>query len=173
MNYLKGFIVAMSLVLLTMLGVGFLLPGHWESERSVTIDAPPEAVWPWISDLRQWDAWAPVGEVEGIYPGETRGVGAVREWDDPAWGFGSVTIREVDEGGRITYDVAVEGGLETRGTLRLEPTLDASGTRVTWIERGDFGWNPLLSWFALGMEPRQGVQLAQGLDALRERVERP
>ncbi len=171
MKYIKGFIVTMSFFLLTMLGVGFLLPGEWEAERSVTIDATPAEVWPWLSDLRQWDAWAPLGEVEGIYPGETRGVGAVREWDDAAWGFGSVTIREVDETRRLVYDVAVEGGLETRGTLTVEPA-SASSTRVTWTEQGDFGWNPLLSWFALGMEPRQGAQLSEGLDALRERVER-
>jgi len=171
MTYLKGFIVAMSLFLIAMLGVGFLLPGDWEAERSVTVGATPDAVWPWISDLRQWDAWAPLGEVEGIYPGETRGVGAVREWDDPGWGYGSVEIREVDPGSRLVYDVVVEGGLETRGTLRVDQLSGSSGTRVTWSESGDFGWNPLLSWFALGMEPRQGAQLSQGLESLKQRVE--
>ena len=65
----------------------------------------------------------------------------------------------------------MEGGLETHGTLRLDSAPSGTGTRVTWTEEGDFGWNPLLSWFALGMEPRQGAQLSIGLETLRTRVE--
>ncbi len=170
MTYLKGFIAAMTIFLLAFVGVGFALPGGWSAERAVTIEAAPAAVWPWLADLRQWDAWAPLGDVEGIFPGETQGPGAVREWDDPAWGHGSVTVREVDEGRRLVYDVGVEGGLQTTGTLVLEPIGAGTRTRVTWREEGDFGWNPLLSWFAFGMEPRQGAQLELGLERLRERV---
>lgn len=171
MKYLKGFIVAMTVFLIAFLAVGVWLPGEWSAERTVTIEAPPEIVWPWIADLRQWDAWAPLGEVEGTFPGATRGVGAVREWDDPAWGYGSVRVREVDEGRRLVYDVDVEGGLETTGTLSLDPGGAAARTRVTWREEGSFGWNPLLSWFAMGMEARQGAQLELGLERLRTRVE--
>ena len=167
MRYLKGFIVAMTFFLVVFLAVGFVLPSDWRAERSVDVPASSERVWTLVSDLREWDAWAPLGEVEGLFPGATEGVGATREWDDRAWGSGSVTIREVVEGRSLVYDVRVEGGLETTGTITVE-TAGASTTRVTWREEGDFGWNPLLSWFAWGMEARQGAQLQTGLERLAE-----
>ncbi|MDT8368074.1 MAG: SRPBCC family protein [Longimicrobiales bacterium] len=170
MTYLKRFIVAIALFLIIFLAAGMLRSGEWTTARSRVIAASPEAIWPWISDLRRWDAWAPLGEVEGIFEAESSGVGAVRAWDDPAWGAGRVTIREVDPGRRLSYDVAVEGGLTATGRLTLEPIPDGGGTRVRWIEEGDFGWNPLLTWFAPGMEKRQGAQLALGLERLRDRV---
>ena len=43
-----------------------------------------------------------------------------------------------------------EGSLETRGRIQLEDT--PSGTNVRWSEEGAFGWNPLLAYFALGMD---------------------
>lgn len=171
MTYLKGFIGVITVLLFVILGVGALVPGEWSSERSVRVEAGADAIWPWIADLRQWDAWAPLGEVEGIFPGETRGVGAVREWDDAAWGEGVVTVREVDEGRRLVYDVAVDGGLSTTGTLTIDEAANASV--VTWREDGDFGWNPLLRWFASGMDARQGAQLERGLTRLRDLIENP
>jgi len=169
MKYLKGFIVGMTLFLIAFLVAGFLVSSEWDAERTLVVNAPPAAVWPWISDLRRWDAWAPLGEVEGIFPGATTGVGAIREWDDAAWGEGVVTVREVEDGRRLVYDVAVDGGLSTRGTLTLRP--EAPGTRVTWLEEGDFGWNPLLSFFAAGMDRRQGAQLEKGLRRLKQLIE--
>jgi hypothetical protein len=169
-KYLKGFIVAMTFFLIVFLAVGSVLSGEWRAERSVDISEPVAEIWPWIADLRRWDEWAPLGEVEGIFPGATTGPGAVREWDDPAWGFGSVTLREVREGEELVYDVRVEGGLATTGTLRIE-SAGAGSSRVTWREEGSFGWNPLLSWFAWGMETRQGAQLQRGLEQLRTLVE--
>lgn len=169
MKYLKGLVAAITLLLFLFLGAGALISGEWSSERSIRIEAEAEAVWPWIADLRQWDAWAPLGEVEGIFPAETRGVGATREWDDAAWGEGVVTVRDVEEGRRLVYDVAVDGGLSTTGTLTVEA--GPEGSTVTWLEEGDFGWNPLLTWFASGMDVRQGAQLEQGLEKLRNLIE--
>jgi len=170
-KYLKAFIAATTFFLIVFLAAGSLISGEWSSERSVTVQAPAPAVWPWIADLRQWDAWAPLGEVEGTFPGETRGVGAIREWDDAAWGEGVVTVREVEEGRRLVYDVSVDGGLSTTGTLTIEGSGETS--TVTWREEGDFGWNPLLKWFASGMDARQGAQLEKGLQALRALIENP
>ena len=171
MRYLKGFIVAMTFFLIAFLAIGFALSGEWRAERSVTVAAPASAVWPLVADLRRWDEWAPLGEVEADYPGPTSGPGAVRAWDDRAWGSGSVTVVDVADGVRLVYDVEVDGGLATRGTIELAESAGGGPTRVTWREQGDFGWNPLLSWFAWGMETRQGAQLQRGLDRLRAAVE--
>jgi hypothetical protein len=59
--------------------------------------------------------------------------------------------------------------METRGRIQLVE--GAEGTTLTWREEGDFGWNPLLSYFALGMERMQGEELDKALDRLQKLVE--
>ena len=59
----------------------------------------------------------------------------------------------------------MEGGsLRTDGRIDLVPV--EGGTRVTWTEEGDFGWNPLMGYWALAMERVQGRELQKGLDRL-------
>lgn len=171
MKYMKAFISVTGVLLLVMLGIGFALPGDWSATRTIRIDAERTGVWPLIADLRRWNSWAPLGEVEAEFSEPSRGPGATREWDDAAWGQGVVTIRSATPPMELVYEVAVEGGaLRTIGTLQLE-SAGPETTTVTWTEEGDFGWNPLLSWFALGMEKRQGAQLDVGLRRLKQRVE--
>jgi len=77
---------------------------------------------------------------------------------------GSGAIRE------IGYEVEVEGGsIRIQGFLTLVP--EGTGTRVTWREEGDFGWNPLLGYLSGRMAELQGEQLLQSLGTLKERVE--
>ena len=53
----------------------------------------------------------------------------------------------------------------TWGDVTLSPA-EGGGTRMEWQERGDFGWNPLLSFMALGMSRMQGEEMSKSLDAL-------
>jgi hypothetical protein len=167
MGLMKGVIAGAALLLLTFLGVGFMLSGEWAAERERVVAASPEAVLPLLEDLALWPEWSPMGQVDGELSTPSAGVGARLSWDDPQWGQGEFTLTEVDPGG-VAYEVRVEdGALQTRGWIRL--AAEGDGTRITWREEGDFGWNPLLSWFALGMERLQGTELEKSLDSLEKR----
>ena len=176
-----GAVVAGILALLagTLVLVGILLPGTVEVTRTVAIEAPPEAVFPLLDDLEAWPEWTPWGEVEMLLPaGPGTGAGARRVWDDPSLGSGSLTLVESRPPpalpGRglpgVDYLVEVEGGaIRFEGTITIEPR--SGGSLVTWTERADLGWNPLLGWTALGMEESQGRQLQDSLDRLKARLE--
>ena len=169
MRVMKLFISGVALLLMSFLGVGFLLSGEWSAERDRLVTASPDALRPLLEDLAVWPEWSPMGQVEGELSTPSSGVGATLSWDDPQWGQGQFTLTEVDMDG-VAYEVRVEdGSLQTRGRITLVP--EAGGTRIVWREEGDFGWNPLLSWFALGMERIQGAELEKSLDSLEERFE--
>ena len=159
-----------SALLAAALVVGWLLPGRWEVERSVRVNAPPEAVYAWLDDPRRWDAWAPLGDVESSFTGPDRGAGATRSWDHPDMGDGSFRILAAAPAREVRYRVEVqEGTLITEGTVSLAP--EEGGTRVTWVERGDFGPNPLMGYTALGMDRMQGNQMENALRRLAEVAE--
>ena len=150
--------------------VGILLPGTVEVTRSVEIEAPPEAVFPLLNDLERWAEWTPWGEVESRLEGPPTGAGARRVWDDAGLGSGSLTLVGSRPPAGVDYEVVVEdGAIRFEGTISV--AAGAGGSVVTWTERADLGWNPLLGWTALTMDESQGRQLRESLDRLKARVE--
>ena len=130
------------------------------------VDAAPDSVWPVVSDLARWEGWSSLGEVQGTLSEPSDAVGASLSWDDPVWGEGELRITGLDAHRAVRYEVAVdEGDIQTRGFIRLEPASQGR-TRIVWRESGDMGWNPLLAYFALGMERMQGEELQKALDRL-------
>ena len=129
--------------------------------------AAPEDVFAYVNDVSLWEAWTHWPDADAERFGPPSGVGAGRSWNDPEFGNGAFTIMESVAGERVRYRVEVEdGSMITEGTIALD-RLDA-GTRVTWRETGDFGWNPILGYVARAMERLQGRELEVGLERLRE-----
>ena len=167
-----GLMVAGILALLAaaFLIVGILLPGTVEVTRTVEIDAPPETVFPLVNDLEAWAEWTPWGEVESRLEGPSAGPGARRVWDDPALGSGSLTLMAARPPFGVDYVVEVEdGAIRFEGTISVEAS--GEGSVVSWTERVDLGWNPILGWTALTMDESQGLQLLESLDRLKQRAE--
>lgn len=156
---------AAAALLILFLGVGLALPGTWSAERSALLSAPPSVVFPLLerpSAWRMWTAWPDSGLVA---TGPEQGVGARLTWDDRELGDGAFEIVEATPLSRVRYRVEVEGGsLHTDGTFTLEP--EAGGTRLTWREEGDFGWNPLMGYWARFMERAQGRELEKAMARL-------
>ena len=168
----KGALAAGALAVL-MAGLvlaGILLPGTVDVTRAIEIAAPPERVFPLLDDLSAWDDWTPWADIESRMEGPPAGLGARRVWDDPRMGSGSLTITASAPPSAVSYEVEVEDG-----AIRFEGTLSVasrgSGSLVTWTERADLGWNPLLGWTALGMEESQGRQLEESLARLKGQAE--
>ena len=168
----KGAVAAgvLAVLMASLVIVGILLPGTVDVTRSIEIEIPPERVFPLLNDLSAWDSWTPWADIESRMDGPSAGQGARRVWDDPRMGSGSLTITASTPPSTVAYAVEVEDG-----AIRFEGTLSVAslgtGSLVTWTERADLGWNPLLGWTALGMEESQGRQLEESLVRLRERAE--
>jgi hypothetical protein len=97
--------------------------------------------------------------------GPREGVGAGLRWDDPRYGKGRLEITESVSNAQVSYTVDVEeGALRIQGVLSLRP--EGSGTRLSWQESGDFGWNPLMGYAARGMGRSQGEAMRASLEKL-------
>lgn len=156
-----------SLAALMVLGlaVGFALPGTWSAGRASVVQAPPDVVYALLSAPASWQGWTawPSGGMEA--EGPSVGAGARLRWNDPEMGGGTFEIVEAVPSRLVRYRVEVQGGsLEVDGVLVLAQ--EGSGTRVAWQENGDFGWNPLMGYWARFMERVQGRQLEASLQRL-------
>ncbi len=167
-----GSLGALAILFSLFIVVGILLPGTVQVTRSVEIDASPEEIFPLLGNLETWAEWTPWGDVESRVEGPASGLGARRVWDDPGIGSGTLTLTGFRPPQGVDYVVEVEdGAIRFEGTLSIEEREGKSF--VSWTERADLGWNPLLGWTALGMEDAQGRQLQESLDRLQRRIKAP
>ena len=155
--------------------VGFFLPSTGHAERSITIDAPPDAVYDVVRDFDQFNAWSPWYGLDPDARYElsgTRGnIGSRLTWysEKPEVGNGSQTIARLEPHSLIELDLEFAGQPPAKSAFVLAP--QDSGTQVTWTFDTDFGANPFLHYFGLLMDTFVGPAYEQGLAQLKDYVE--
>jgi hypothetical protein len=126
-------------VFLLLLIAGLVLPRRWTVEAQVVVHAPPEAVHPFVEDLRKWSDWAnrqpgdPTLEV--TFSGPERGVGATRSYRGRHAGEGSTTLTVSDPNRGVWFDSKVNSErVNAHGSITYEAL--SGSTTVTWKDQG-------------------------------------
>lgn len=159
-----------AVLLILFLVVGFLLPATWSAQGVVQIDAPPEAVFPWLDSPRAWTRWTPWPDTGLAMEGPAHGVGAAISWDNATLGDGRFEVLNADSPSMVRYRVEVQKRtMRTDGTLHVEPR--DGGSFVRWQEQGDFGHNPLMGYWARFMRKAQSAEMSKDLTRLKGLVE--
>jgi uncharacterized protein YndB with AHSA1/START domain len=160
-------------VLLTLVGTR---PSRFKVARSITIDAPPEAVFAEVNDFHHWKAWNPWAAMDPAmretYEGASAGVGAVYRWSgDARVGEGRMRISESQPGQLIRIDLQFLRPLRGTSTaeFRFEP--EAGRTRVTWAMTGENGLIAKVVHLIMNMDRMVGGQFERGLAGLKAGVE--
>jgi carbon monoxide dehydrogenase subunit G len=160
-----------AVILLVLIGVGFLLPTDWEARAEGVIPAAPDVVLTFLDSPEGWQAWTPWPD-STERTGPERGAGAAIAWNNRELGAGTFQVERATAS-EVVYVVRVEGAgnavMETRGTVTL--LAEGSGTRVRWREEGDLGRNPLMGYWALSMDRAQSAELGKSIDRLAEVVD--
>lgn len=162
--------------------VGLTLPRHVHVERSVTIDAPREAVFDLVNGFTRFTDWSPWHELDPYatyrLEGPKSGVGSAIGWqgDPDAVGSGRIRIVESRPHESVTSDVLF--GPQRRATTRLTLATSGGGTTVRWSLDTDMGANPfaryagvLLDWF-VGRDLQKGLERLKALAEGRDRPPR-
>ena len=80
----KAIAIIIAILIAAILIYAATRPDTFRIERSTSIKAPPERIFPIINDFHQWEAWSPWEkidpEIKRTYSGTTNGKGAVYEW---------------------------------------------------------------------------------------------
>lgn len=162
-----------ALVLLLVL-VAFLLPRSYRVERSVTIQARPEVVYPLFGDLRRWREWgvwqARDPGMKATFSEKSTGVGAWSAWESKTEGNGRMTLTVCAPPKRVVYRLEFpEMGTSSEGTLTVTPA--EGGVTVVWTDAGDLGLNPMFRWFGLFIGRMIGPDFEQGLAKMKRVAE--
>ncbi len=175
MIWVKRILGALIALVLALVIVSFMLPGRAEVARSITIAAPPGAIFPYVNSMQETEKWSPWlsrdPETKLTYFGPETGVGNTLSWtsDHPQVGSGTQKIVESIE--NQTVRTALDfGSMGTATALfALEPAGDE--TKVTWGFVTELGMNPMSRWMGLMMDKWVGGDYERGLTNLKTLVE--
>lgn len=174
MKWFKWILIGVIVLVLLFAGVGLALPSQFRVERSVSIAAPADRVYPLIAAPAQWKRWSawnqrdPHMQIE--YAGPASGAGARWSWRSASEGNGEMEFTEAVPGQRLVYRLSFpEFGMQSTGRLQLEPQAD--GIRVRWSNEGDMGASPVNRWFGLFMDRLVGPDFEAGLANLKRLAE--
>ncbi|OCH80123.1 SRPBCC family protein [Gordonia sp. UCD-TK1] len=109
--------------------------------RSITVDAPPSAVLPYLTDFHQWVHWSPWEDVDPDlsreYSGAESGVGAKYAWSrNKKAGRGAMEIIRIDEPREVEVRLDFEKPMKATNTVTFELAPEGQATRVSWTMVG-------------------------------------
>ncbi len=174
-------------VLLIIVGVGVLIvaivlimaamkPATFRLERSITIKAPPEKIFPFVNDFRQWRAWSPWENIDTDltrnYGGADAGIGATYTWEGKKAGTGRMEITEARTPSRILIKLDFLKPFEAHNTADFSFTSQADGTRVDWAMYGPNLFIGKVMSIFMNMDKMVGKDFEKGLAALKAAAEK-
>jgi hypothetical protein len=174
MKALKRILIGLVVLVVVLLGISQLLPGRYHVERSVSIKAKPDAIFPLLTSLKRWPEWSAwttekYPNMKYTYEGPETGVGAISKSDDPS-GSGLMKLTLADSAKGVEFDMSFNNGeFLSKGGL----TFSANGdeTVVRWSHDGEVDRNPIHRFFALLMDKMVGKDFETGLNKLKAKVE--
>ena len=149
----------------------FFLRRRPRVERRATIMAPPEEIFPFINDLKQWPMWTEWGRREDLqyaYGEKSAGDGAVQKWRNGRTS-GETHIIRSEPGDRVDYEVHMKDCATIFGRLLLQK--DGACTRVVWRCVWDRARNPYRRYVDLLFQRMIAHDFQMGLDRLKVLVE--
>ncbi|MGB0953421.1 MAG: SRPBCC family protein [Planctomycetota bacterium] len=166
---LKKFFLSVLVMLVVLTVIGFFLPKDYEVKRTQPIEASPEAIVAFVTDLKTWPEWSAWGKE--AYPNCVWTFdedGKSMSWDGPDAGKGRLTITEATSE-VIRWDMGFgEEGMDSKGGLLLETT--PTGTQVSWFMSGRLE-GPIGGWMNMMIDGMVGPYFEENLNSIKELVE--
>jgi uncharacterized protein YndB with AHSA1/START domain len=174
--WIKILVVLVAIILLLVLLVA-TRPSTFRVERSITIAAPPEAVFAKVNDFHAWPEWSPWEkkdpDMKRTHGGASAGVGSTYAWaGDMNVGEGRMTIERGERPSLI--EIKLEFFKPFRGTNKATFTFTPAdqGTKVLWVMDGRYNFVSKGMAMVMDMDKMIGNDFEAGLAAMKANAER-
>jgi uncharacterized protein YndB with AHSA1/START domain len=173
---LKKILITLAVIIVVFLIVVAMQPSEFRVTRSTTILAPPGAVFPFVNELKRWEAWNPWGKLDPAmkltYEGPPAGKGAAYAWvGNHEVGEGRMTITESRPDELVQFKMDFYKPMA--GTSDAEFTFKPEGhqTAVTWSMTGRNNFVAKAMCLFMNMDRMIGGQFEKGLASMKATVE--
>ncbi len=149
---LRGLLMAV----ISLVGIGLLLPGVTHFERTIDIASPASTVYDQINELKNWEQWSAWAKIDPntqwtYSQPSSAGIGAYYTWvGNKDVGEGKITIVDAKPNENVHCKMEFKGGGDAMADFKLVGK-DSTSTKITWAFDSDHGMNPMARWFGLAM----------------------
>jgi uncharacterized protein YndB with AHSA1/START domain len=151
-----------------------LRPGTFRVERSAIIKAPPEALFPYLSELKLGTKWSPYEddpETKRIYVGTDGKPGASEDFEGKKYGSGKVKLLEVNQNRRVVLSLSMREPIAAENLIEYQLKPAENGTEFKWIMVGHNSFVGKLFGLVVNVDKMVGDQFMTGIDNLKRLVE--
>ncbi len=168
--------VLLALAIAAVLILASRKPDTLRVQRSAAIHAPPEKIFPLISDFQQWRAWSPYEDrdpnLQRTYSGAASGSGAVYAWQgNKNVGSGRMEILEAPPPRRVIIKLDFLKPFEAHNTAEFTLLPQGDTTNVTWLMHGPAPFMSKVMQVFMNMDNMIGKDFATGLANLKRVAE--
>src|ERR1700737_770530 len=151
-------------------------PDHFRIAREVTIEAPPDAIFPLISDLRRFNEWNPFAKADPSikisYGATTAGAGGSYNWDSPGQaGKGRMEITEADVPKRVAMSLQFDKPMKANNHVVFALQPHGPSTEVTGEMTGKYGLLHKPMGVIFNFDKMVGGEFEKGLADLKSKAE--
>ena len=152
-------------------------PDTFRVQRTASIAAPPDKLFPLINDVRAFNSWSPYvlrdPQATGRYSGPPAGPGAHYDFDGKKSGSGSFEITAATPPSQVRMRLDMTKPFEVHNVVTFTLVPQGPATQATWAMEGPA---PFLSKFMgvlFDMDKMVGADFEAGLANLKARAEKP
>ena len=173
-----GFIVAILLLVVgVVLANAATKPDTFRVERTASIKAPPEKIFPLIDNFDNWGAWSPYEKkdpaMKRIRSGAASGRGSVYAWDgDKNVGKGRMEIAEASPPSKVTLKLDFEKPFAAHNIVNFTLEPKGESTSVTWAMHGPVPYLARIVHVIFNVDRMVGQDFEAGLANLKALAER-
>jgi hypothetical protein len=166
-------IIAVVIVLVAgVLGYAATRPDNFAVQRSITISAPPDKIYPLVADFRKWPLWSPYENrdpaMKRSYGGAASGVGATYGWEgDRNVGTGHMEITDAVAPAKIAIKLDFSSPFEAHNMAEFGFAPHGDATTVTWTMRGPTPFVGKVMQLFINMDRMVGGDFETGLAKLK------
>ena len=170
-------IVVLVIIVAAILVLALMKPDSFRVERSATIKAPPEKIYPLLVDFRKWPAWSPWEKkdpaMKRTHGGAASGVGAKYAWEgNKDVGSGSMEIVEATAPSKLVVKLDFIKPFEGHNIAEFTLAPAAGGTRVNWAMYGPSPFMSKVMQVFMNFDRMIGRDFEEGLAHLKSAAEK-
>lgn len=177
LRVLKIIALVLVVAIAAVLGTAATRPDHFEVARTAKINAPAEAIFPLINDLKAFNGWNPFAKQDPAmtitYSGPPSGTGAAYTWTgDHNVGAGALSIKRSTPSSRVVMALDMAKPMEAHNTVVFSLRPSGGATDVSWTMSGESPFIAKVLGVFCNVDTMVGGEFEKGLQSLKTMVEK-
>jgi len=173
----KKILIVLAVIVAGVLGLASTKPDTFSVQRSASIKAPPDKIFPLVADFHRWADWSPWEHLDPAmkrsHSGPASGPGAVYSWDgNKDVGAGRMEVLSAQAPGKLAIKLDFIRPFEGHNITDFSFVPQGDSTLVTWVMTGPTPFVSKLMQVFFSMDKLIGKDFEAGLAKMKAAAEK-